>query len=331
MKYSKALAATAVMIVLGAGTATAQRGEIGIYKGDLASQKLFQLGAWGSGVAAETGDFVYTGGKSIKITTHGRYQGARFILTNPVDLKAAVADPTSYLQFVMIFPDPATTGGSGLGSGSLGSGTGRGGGGLAGAAGGEGALGGGGAGTRTIKPRPLANVRLLLIMSDGKRSEMAMEIASARREREEWKSLAIPVGSIPGIKESNGMLKEIQIFGDSPATLYLGEVRVVRDETPIRIDDLNEQTVAKNDTVTFVGSAEGGPSPLKYEWTIRGVASKDPTERSEVSPTFIVTGEGRTFKHQFRKGGDYEVSLTVSDVFGIKKPSTTKTNIHVTL
>jgi hypothetical protein len=336
-------ALSALLATLPAGLCGAQAGDVSIYKGETPSQVGIVLSSWGSGDARESEDFAYVGNKSIKVITHGRYQGARLVLNKPVDLKAAATDPNAYLQFVYMM-GTAATGGAGGAAGDLGGpysgGAGRlggrgGPGGSGGPPGGAGAYGGdgggGGATVKTVKAKPLANFRIVLVTADNRKMEFTLPVDSARLEREEWRSVAIPVASIPGIKESAGQLKEIHLFGDSYGTLYLGEVRVVRDATPIRPDDLSDQTVAKNDVVVFTASAEGGPAPLKYEWTIVGVPSKDPNERSEVNASYQVVGEGRVFKHAFRKSGDYMVTLTVSDLYGLKKAATTKANIHVTL
>jgi hypothetical protein len=109
--------------------------------------------------------------------------------------------------------------------------------------------------------------------------------------------------------------------------IYLGEARVIKDETPIRVDLLPEQTVALGDNVTFIGSAEGGAAPLKFQWDFDAVDGVD------------VDAEGRVVKHKFRKkrtdpAGNsipYTITLTVSDVYGLKKPVKTTTLVNVTL
>jgi hypothetical protein len=328
------LLSAGAFLALGAVSAAAQ--EAGIYKGDSLAQSGISASSWGSGFALESGEQVFTGAKSIKVTTHGLYQGARLILQSPLNLKASSSDPSAFLQFVYMLADKNAAGQLGPGIGSGGSlGFGAPGGGKSGGSrgqGGPGGLGGpGGDSSKMAKPKPITNLRLVLATTDNKKIEMLLGLDSARLEREDWKSLSVPVSAIPGLKDTNGQVKELMIFGDSPAVLYIGEMRVLRDETPIRADDLNDQTVAKNDSVTLTASAEAGPTPLKYEWVIKGVPSSEASSLSEVTGSYIVYGEGKTFKHQFRKSGDYTVTLTVSDMYGIKKSSTTKANIHVTL
>lgn len=331
-----------------------QMAEVPIYKGEPLKQASLRATSWGSGEVKDATDNVFTGSNSIKVTTHGFYQGARLILGSPVNLKAAEGEQSAFLQFVFMLPDKAGAGrmggpggmmgGYGAMMGGKGGPGGRGGyggaggpgglGGRGGASGGQGGQGGGEGGAygsaATVKPKPLANFRLVLVTTDGSKTEILVPLDSARKERETWQSFSIPIASIPLLKNTDGQVKEIDLFGDSPAVVYLGEVRVLHDETPIRVDDLDDITIAKNDTQPFIAGAEAGPTALKYEWTISGVAARD-GERQEVTTAYQVVGEGKTFKHKFVKGGDYAVTLTVSDIYNLKKPVTKKMNVHVTL
>jgi hypothetical protein len=313
-------------------------GEMDIYGGGSPQAAGISIQSWGSGEAKESDDYVYSGNRSIRIITQGRYQGARLVLSKPADLKTAMQDPNAYLQFLLVLPDQVSGGRLGGYQGYEGGYPGMGRGGIPGMGGrggypgmgGRGGPGGyGDTGTRMVKPRPLSSLRVVLVTEDNKHIETTLDMDSSHRDREDWTSLAIPVAAIPGLKDTDGQVKEIQIFGDSPSVMYLGEVRIIRDETPIRVDMLEERTIAKNDTINFIASADGGTTPLKYEWKIQGIPK--PEEKTEVTKNYVVMAEGRTFKHRFRRNGDYLVTLTVSDKYGLKKPATTSVNIHVTL
>jgi len=341
------LATAAAAILAGAGGLRAQpAGEIRLYRGDPAMQAGIGLQSWGSGEIKESEEYVLVGSHSLKLTTHGRFQGARIVLPSPVSLKPALSDPSAYLQLMVILPTkesldsmasmyggmagmmgpPASMRGMMGGYGGRGGRGGRGGGrgGLRGMTGGPGGTGGQ---ERTQKPPPLANLRVVLVTTDGKRTEAALPVEQAVKSRTDWKSLAIPVSAIKGLKDSSAEVKEIHVFGDSPAVIHIGEIRVVRDETPIRIDDLPDYTVPVNDTVTFTGSAEAGVTPLRLEWDF------DATDGVNVDY------EGRVARHKFRRSmkdaaGNtvpYTVTLRVVDPYGIKKPATRTTKVYVTL
>src|SRR2546423_2034891 len=107
---------TCTGISLAAGAIYAQGpGELRVYKGEPVQQAGLALAPWGSGEVRESEDKVYIGNKSIKVTTHGRYQGARLVLQNPLDLKSVVNDPTAYLQFTIALANRDSNGGFGLG------------------------------------------------------------------------------------------------------------------------------------------------------------------------------------------------------------------------
>lgn len=323
--------ALAALLVPTPGRAQATaRNEIGIYKGDPPAQDGIALKSWGSGEAKESEEFIYTGSKSIRVTTQGRYQGARLVLQKPVDLSSLAADPTAYLELIIHLADKdtANTGFRGGYPGGMGGPPPGMMAGMMGGRGGPGGRGGGGPGGRgdaakMVKAKPFANLRVVLVTTEDKRYDLNMPLDDAPRTQQEWRRFAVPVSAVGGGKGMSGAVKEILVFGDSPTNLYVGEIRVMHDDTPIHVGDLPEHVVPVNEEVTFTASAEAGASPLKYEWTFS--AGPDGGQAGGVD------AEGRTVKHRFRKSGDYTVLLKVSDPYGIKKPATTTTKVTVTL
>jgi hypothetical protein len=318
------------------GRANAQ-GEVRLYAGEPLGNGVSAL-PWGSGEARQSEEHVLMGSNSLKIVTHGRYQGARLVLTNPLSVKSMMANPSAYLQFLVVLPNKETIGRMGTDYGMMG---GRGGmgkmgammGGRGGQSGrmggrqGQGGDGSSGTSSQLVKPKPLSGLRLVIRTTDGKRAETVLPLDTSVRIRDDWSSLSVPLVTLSSLKDSNGEIKEIDIFGDSPATLYLGEARVIRDDTPIRVDDLAEKTVPVNDDVPFSASADAGVSPVRYEWDFNSGDGVD------------VDAEGRTVKHKFRKSlkdsnGNtlpYIVTLRVVDPYGLKKPVVKTTKVYVTL
>lgn len=336
------------VLAFGALSTARGQGTLKIYAGQPVKESGIQLGSWGSGEATESEAKVFDGSRSLKIVTHGRFQGARIILPAPMDMSSMMDDKTVYVQFQVSLPGKDSAGTMGRDYGGMMQGmmaSMRSKGGRSGAGGGPdagtGSRGGassmipgmgGRGGSKTdklIKPKPLENVRVVLVTTDNKRVETNLPLDSAVRSREDWTSVSIPLAAITGLKETNGQVKEVLFFGDSPATLYLGEARVIRDETPIHVDDLPELTVAVNDRITFTASAEGGVSPLKYEWDF------------DDSDGVAVDAEGRAVKHAYPKSRvstdgtkttiPYVVTLTVRDPYGVKPPVVKKTKVYVTL
>src|SRR5689334_12396530 len=107
MKYTQRriltlAAGIAIAVATVAGISRAQEdqaGEVRIYKGEPAMSAGMGLLPWGSGEVKETEEHVFIGSKGIKITTHGRYQGARIVMPAVANIKGSLDDKTAYLQF----------------------------------------------------------------------------------------------------------------------------------------------------------------------------------------------------------------------------------------
>jgi hypothetical protein len=94
--------------------------------------------------------------------------------------------------------------------------------------------------------------------------------------------------------------------------LYVGELRVVNDTTPITGEpNLRTLNLALGDEVAFSASGYGGSTILKYSWDFD---DKDGIQEDAV---------GQSVRHKFRKPGPYTVTLTISDAYGLKKAYTT--------
>ncbi|HSV74124.1 MAG TPA: PKD domain-containing protein [Chthonomonadales bacterium] len=339
-----ALSALCAAVLTTSIGAAAQNGDVRIYGGHSIRDAGISLRPWGSGEVRETEEHIFVGNASLRVVSQGVHQGARLVLSRPVDIRAALADPAAYLQVAFRMDDRAAGGMGGFGgmmmpgSGGPMSGmpTGPGGrtGRMSGPGGpgspvpgmGAGRFGGAGAEVGIVRPRRMTHLRVVLITTDGRGYEASLPTAHGVRTQGDWSTLAVPVSLMKGLKESSGQVSEVRIFADAPTTFFVGEVRTVRDTTPIRVSPLNPRTVALNDTVTFTGSASGGASPLRYAWTFALRDQAPPA--TEVPPG---DAEGQTVRFTFRRSGEYVVILTVSDIHGRKQPAQARTTVRVTL
>jgi hypothetical protein len=89
-------------------------------------------------------------------------------------------------------------------------------------------------------------------------------------------------------------------------------MRVVNDTTPIR-GDVNQTNLnlALGDEIEFIAHGMGGSSVLKYTWDF------------DSADGIQVDAEGQVIKRKFRKPGDYTITLTVTDAYGLKAPYST--------
>jgi hypothetical protein len=113
-------------------------------------------------------------------------------------------------------------------------------------------------------------------------------------------------------------VKQMAIFGDAYGVFNIGEIGIIADETEISVQPLELPPVFTNDNISFIASAEGGATTLRYSWDF------------DASDGIQTDADGRSIRHAFKKEGKYTVTLTVTDVDGIKKPATTSTEVEVT-
>jgi hypothetical protein len=325
-----------------------------LYRGDPSSAAGIRLAGWGSGTVVDAQTETFAGARSLKVSVDGFYSGARLIFERPVDLTAQVNDPHGFLELIVQFlpgrikslagtfdalgDTGGLTGGYGapLGGpgGSRGSGPGFGGSGP-GAPGGPGGLGGppglggpggygalGDPGTGQAVQPDTRQLRVSLIFEGGQATSMDYPVVSFPTPDPKWVRVAIPLASFKIQKRlQNYRLREIRIFGDSPDTFYIGEIRTMSDNDPISIDPMDEQVVAVNDLVEFIGTAEGGMSALKFSWDFNAA---DGIQEDAV---------GRRATHAYRKpspeGKPYVVTLTVTDLAKVKDPTRLTTTVEV--
>jgi hypothetical protein len=296
----------------------------------LADQKI-SLSAWGSGTITETTEMAYDGGGSVRVSSRNFFQGGIMHFENPVNLSGPSADKAN--MFLITLSAPAATtvdsggaagGGVKGGGGGATLGTGGGGGGAAaglggGAAGGQ--TGGGQAGgteRQVTFDTTLTKVRMIITTSDGKKSEVFVDLSGALANSRGWKSVGVPLVSIPGFDRTNKMVKSIAFSGDTIGTFYVGELKVVNDTTPLYVEpSVFELNLALGDEITLSAYGSGGSSQLRYTWDFDAADGVD------------VDAEGQYVRRRFRKPGNYTITVTVHDQFGLKKPHSSTIKVVV--
>jgi PKD domain len=316
----------AILAISAAGAAAHAQTEP-VYPGGTPQSAAIAIHSSGSGVITADTSHAYAGGGSLKLVTHGLYQGGAITLNSPYNLGPLLSNKNAYLQFAFQPPAAAsTTGGPGGLGGKFGNGMkGMGGppgmntGGSAGSlfgGGGKGATqSGSAASTRFNAADDLKNLRIVFVTTGGAAIEKKLPVSYATEDAG-WKLLSVPVSAF-GFSDSDAKIKEVRIYGDTTGTLYIGKIAPVIDTTRIMITPIEEKVVTANSKYRYTASATGGVSPLIYTW--------DWDDRDGIQ----VDAEGRSASHMYRRSGDYKVTVTVSDPFGVKAAVSTKFNIHV--
>lgn len=358
-----AVTAMAAAATVGAQSSTVLYAPVRLIK----DQKI-TLKGWGSGTASETDEAAFEGTHSIRVSTRNLFQGVILGLGNTVDLNPTYSDKNNLLKLTFMVAGSSSMGfggsgseGKGLGSGPMGAamggsrgagGTGRTGGGFPGGMpgagipggmpsgagmrggsqrgagtgmpggsgfpGGAGFPGGRGMGGGSSTASALKTMRVIVTTTDGKRSEAYIPVNTNTSTERGWKTVAVPLQAIRGFDRTNKIVKEVAFSGDATTTFYIGDIRVVNDSTPIRAQiDVRELNLALGDSYTFSASASGGASILKYSWDFD---AKDGIQ---------VDAEGATVTRRFRKPGKFVVTLTVTDLYGLKPSYSTTIDVTV--
>ena len=264
--------------------------------------------SWGSGSVHEADEAPYEGVFSIRISTHNFFQGGILHFAKPIDLTSEY-NTADLLRFAFLVADSdMVLSGKVSSNKPSGGGLGRG--------GGQGNTQKDVAGSETKVT--LHVIRVIFGTTDGLKSEAYLDLDTSQTDRA-WKLLAVPLKGINGFDKTNKIVQTIAISGDTAATFYLGDLRMINDTTPIT-GDMNVQhdlNLALGDEVQFVASGYAGASILKYTWDF------------DASDGIQEDATGQVVKRQFRKPGTFVVTLTIKDLYGLKKPFTKTVNVKV--
>lgn len=265
-----------------------------LYAGQDPENEGIRLYPYGGGKISSTGELAIIGQYSLKVETTNPFQGGILEWRQPISLTNLSTNKQNLLQ-ISVFVSPVTE-----------------------------VLPRGGR-TETGAPaqpiRTIENVRLVIRTSDGKFSEALYPLSSAAGATNRWIRVGIPLQSIPGFLKTNQEIAAIAVSGDAPGTFYLGEIRVITDNTPIQgFLSHRSLVLGRGDAVTLWASAEAGFTPLIYEWDF------DHRDGIQVDAT------GPVVYHRFRipsynpdpRSGELPkpllVTVTIRDPFGLKPP-----------
>lgn len=323
----------------------------------IANQEI-SLRSWGSGICSETEEDSFEGTTSIRVTTRNLYQGGILTWMKPVDLAPEFSDKSNLLRITFKSLDGAVTSGgpsggpsgggipSGRGGGGAPTGGAPGGGGLPGGKGGGAPQGGGSLGSLGGPPggpsggpqggatavyTGLKTMRLIITTTDGKKSEAFVPAATTVGVEKGWKQAGIPLQAIKGFDKTNKIVKEISFSGDVSTAFYVGDLRVISDRTPIRAEpSFRTALLSVNQSLTFSASGYGGSSVLKYSWDFDDADGiQNDAEGANVKYRFRTASNDLRNTAQYRPNGEFTVTLTVSDAYGLKEPYKTTLKVKV--
>lgn len=295
------IATAGVLLPLAVAQDGAQPVTFTLYRGEGDSGNVV-LKSWGSGTAESTTDNVLLGDAAIKITTHGMYQGGRLDFKKPIDLAAAIANGRTYLRLMARFNASSGTSGGGF-------------------RGGDG--GGFNTGSSMSTTAPFERMRYMAVMANGDTYELVRPLdMKPTEDPDAYLPISVPIKSLfmAAKKRLTGdaaKLKSFVVCGDKYQQFQIGEIQVVTDDTEISINPLEDQIAFVNNDIVFSGDAEAGDSNLKFSW--------DWDNRDGIQEDTV----GRSVTKVFQKAGKFIITLTVSDVDGLKKPQSVKQEVDI--
>lgn len=285
--------------------------DVSIYLGEAASGAGIQLTSWGSGTAKESTTEAFIGSRSIEVVTGSLFSGATISFNQPVD----IGDPTAisqydYLEFMIKFkttvplgisqPTPVPTW------------------------------------ANVFKPIPgdyvgyffddlprvprMRNLRVVMVSDTGRSVAHTGIVTTKAVDDEGWVSVALPLAAF-GLNQSSGgfNLRQMKISGDYSDTFWIGQIRVIKDDTPIFVSNIefSMDVVSAYDLVVLKGEAEAGRTSLLYSWDFNA----DDGIQEDAT--------GQLVEVLYKKAGTYTITLTAKDPDGIKQPVSRTAEIYV--
>lgn len=270
-----------------------------IYGGNPAAQAGISLMNWGGGVCKESTRNTLAGSRSIEITPKGLYQGGVIEFATAQDLTKWFDDHDAYLQFVTRLYDvqesydPWAVGVAAPGATDI-------------------------YGQAKRTGRPVRRVQVMLFFEGGRSTECQVEVNAFKLAEGGWMNVSFPFAALREHLELPAYrLTRIVISGDGTETFHVGEIRIVRDTAPLEANADEDKESARYYSILFRGTAQTGASAVRYTW--------DFDKRNGIQEEAV----GDIVYHRYPNAGDYVATLTVSDVFGLKKPSVSTVNVTI--
>lgn len=199
-----------------------------------------------------------------------------------------------------------------------------------GPSGGPGSRAGSGGGSPS-STSSLKSIRMIILTTDGKRSEAVLPAATSSSNDRGWKQAGVPLQAIKGFQDTNKVVKSVSFAGDVSTAFYIGDLRVFSDKTPIRGEPtFRTLQTERNATNVYAANGFGGSSVLKYTWDFDDADGiQVDAEGQAVRYKYRIASDDQTNPSTVRKDGVFIVTLTISDAYGLKEPYSTQLKVKV--
>jgi hypothetical protein len=268
------------MLLTGGAARAAQ--DIMLFNGDAGRDRGgIRFDSWGSGFVSETTAAHYIGPQVLRILSQGYYQAAVLQFSDPAPLKGFVGNPNAYLEMWLkpsVVTSSAVTGASS---------------------------------TITGKANFLmSRLRIVLLTDKGEMVVDAWPINADNLTPGAWKKVDVPLGAFKSVQtEPATLLKELQISADRADVFYVGQMRLLVDDSPMKLQIVASPTQPIIDQrIAFRANVDAGASTTLISWDFD---SEDGLQ---------VQAQGDTVEWIYRDPGTYIVTATATDEYGDKAP-----------
>jgi len=320
-----------------------------LYDGKAAGPATLSVADWGGGSGQDSTETYLFGGHSLKVTTLDFFQGARITFPTPVSLAGdnRVFQITLRRGGATLHYDPRTTSALPPGETPNGAGQSPGGFGSFGQFSGQNQGRNGrrrGQRNQTGIPEappvipPVTRLRLSFTFADGRQADILRPVpdTSDALAGEGWYSVNVPVSALKLGGGADPLLKSVTVGGDHYGVFFVGRIKLGADTPTLAITLDGPDSVLPGQLVTLTAKGGNAFSALKYTWDLDegnqagqfGGPGQFGGAGQFGGPAQPPT-DGQATVRYFEPGQDHTVTLTVTDLDGLKTPVTVTKVIHV--
>jgi chitodextrinase len=280
------------LILLLVGGAVQAASEIMLYDGDASRDRGgVRFESWGSGFVSETTTAHYIGPQVLRILSQGYYQAAVIKFNDPAPLKDFIGNPNAYLEMWLkpsVVTSSAPVGGT----------------------------------TATLTGKAsflLSHLKIILLTDKGEIVAEAWPVGTENLAPGAWKKVAIPLAAFKSVQiEPATMLQGLQISANRADVFYLGQMRLLVDDGPMKIQiSFNPTRPTSGQRITFKASLDAGAAATLVSWDF------------DNEDGLQIQAQGDVVEWIYRKAGTYVITATVTDEFGDKAPVSATTMVMV--
>jgi hypothetical protein len=175
-------------------------------------------------------------------------------------------------------------------------------------------------------PRQIRSLRALLVTDKGLIDSGAIDapeyltLNAEFSDNQGWMRLLAPLSSFRGVRDRAGAsLKQVALLADTKGEFYLGSLRLVQEDAPLKADAGPDRVVKLGQEVTFSAAAQPTTTAkARYAWDF-----------DDLVDGIQEDGLGQRTTHTFEEAGFYKVTLVVTDPEGKHLPRLDRLNVTV--